>query len=170
MGNVFSRDALSAIGDGQNCTTVFAAGADENLAVRSVVVDGIGEKVGDELAEAVGVAESLCGAEVAVDFDAALFGKWADASDTDARVVRQIDSAAADGFLVGIEACELEQRFGEPPHLLGGVHAFRKISRRDPACRGADVFDGTNGSAGEPPTTAEGEGQNDATGGKQPPF
>jgi|GEM_PF-6835432 len=108
MRNIFSRDALSAIGDGKNCATVFAAGVDANLAVRFVVVDGIGEKIGDELAKAVGVAESFGGAEVAADFDAPLFRKRADASDTDARVFRQIDSAAANGLLAGIEARELE--------------------------------------------------------------
>ena len=119
MRNIFSRNALSAIGNGQNCATVFAAGADENLAIRFVVVDGIGEKIGDELAKAVGVAESLSGAEVAVNFDATLFGKRADASDTDARAFRQIDSAPAYGFLAGIEARELEQGFGEPSSFAG---------------------------------------------------
>ena len=98
-------------------------------------MDGIGEKIGDELAQAIGIAASLSGAEVAVNIDAALFGQRSDAPHTEAGVFRQIDSAAADLFLAGIEARELEQRFGKPSHLLGGVQTNRILSRYSAALR-----------------------------------
>jgi hypothetical protein len=55
-----------------------------------------------------------------VNFVAALPGKRTDPFATDAGDFRSFDGATLDMFLAGIEASELEQRFREPAHLLGG--------------------------------------------------
>src|SRR5262249_61301272 len=49
--------ALARIGDDQNSGAILRASADANGAVGPVVADGIGEEVGEDLADAVGAAE-----------------------------------------------------------------------------------------------------------------
>ena len=88
MANGFSRDTLTAVGNLQNYVTVFTAGANVNIAVWPIVVDGIGEKIGDELVESVGVTASFSAAKIASNAYVPLFGKRADAVDADTRVFR----------------------------------------------------------------------------------
>ena len=59
MRQIFSRYTRSAIGDNQNCITPCAVDADANLAMWLVVVDSVGEKVGNDLAQKVGVPKNF---------------------------------------------------------------------------------------------------------------
>jgi len=121
MWNIFGRDARSGIGDCDDGTAVFDAGYGANLALQLVVVKGVGQEIRDELAKKVGVAQCLDGRKVGVDCDAALFGERANAFHAGMREFGQIDTAFLSLFLASVEARELEQRFGELPHVLGGV-------------------------------------------------
>jgi hypothetical protein len=69
---IFGGNADAGVGHGQNRRTLFDARADADFSVVFVVLDGVGEKVGDDLAEAVGIAEGFGGRKVAVDLNAAL--------------------------------------------------------------------------------------------------
>ena len=71
----------AGVGNLEHSGAVFGAGADADFAVRLVIVNGVGDEVGDDLAEVVGVAESFSGREIAVDLESALPGERTEAFD-----------------------------------------------------------------------------------------
>ena len=120
---ILGGDAHAGVGDGEDGSTIFRAGAEADFAVGLIVVDRVSEQVGEDLCQVVGVAEGFGERQVTVDLKAALAGERTDAFDTGAGGFRQVEALAPAVFLAGFEAREFEQRFGEPSHLLSGVQA-----------------------------------------------
>lgn len=118
-----SRRCPPGILDEQHRGAALAVGPHRNLARGPVAVHGIGEQVGDKLAEPIGVDEGRGRRQVAPDLDGARGGERADAVDRGARVLREVHGAGCAGRLAGVEARQDEQRLDDAPHLLRGVQA-----------------------------------------------
>ncbi len=88
-----------------------------------VVVNGVGEEVGDDLCEAFGVAVANGGGEIGVDVDTACGGERADEFDAVGGEHGKVAFIAAQRFLAGVEAGQFEERFDEPAHALRGALA-----------------------------------------------
>jgi len=108
-----------------SATVTRAAPGSARVATRTrrgpVVVDGIGQEVGDDPAETVGVPQRLGGREVGVDLEPRSRASGRTRLDAGAGSFREIEVAAVDGFLAGVIAGNFQQRLGQAPHLLSGV-------------------------------------------------
>lgn len=94
-----------------------------NGAAFAIVVDGVGEEVGDDLADAAGVAVDLRGGEVGVDGDVFGGGDGLEEVDGFAGGGGEVEGLEIHALGAGVEPGELEERFGEVAHALGGALA-----------------------------------------------
>ena len=96
VGDFLSGNSHAGVGNREHSNAVFGASADADFAVRLVIVKGVGNEVGDDLAEVVGVAAGFSGRETALDLDAALPGERAQAFDGIVSDRGQIDALTLD--------------------------------------------------------------------------
>jgi len=91
-----SGNSHAGVGNCEQSDSIFGSRADADFAVWLVIVNGVGDEVGDDLAELVGVAAGFSGREIALDLDAALPGERAQAFDGIVSDLGQIDALTLD--------------------------------------------------------------------------
>lgn len=123
VGQVIGRNPLSAVLDLQDRTSVFEARSDFNPPVELIELDGVGEEVGDDLGNAVGVAESRSGRQVGGDGDGLFLGEGSDQINAGIGNFVELEGTGFEHLLSCVETGELHERLGEPPHLLSGLKA-----------------------------------------------
>ena len=77
-----------------------------DLPLLAVVVNRVGEQIGDHLIDPVGVTESRRWFESGLDLDAVLEGEWARAFEAGPGGLRQIEWMTAHWLLTGVEPGE----------------------------------------------------------------
>src|ERR1017187_1347448 len=106
---VLGCNALARIGDLEQDAGVVGFQGDPNLALLAVELDGVRQQVGDDLAEALGVALALDAGQLAFKLDTAPLGQRADQLNALPCHPREVDLLALHRFLTGIEAGKFEQ-------------------------------------------------------------
>src|SRR6202000_1648429 len=122
------RNSLAGVRDSNDRGTLLTLQRNAHFAALFVVMNGVGEQVGENLRKPLGVARIFKRREFAGNFYFAFVRERLDEFDAITNRVRQIKTTSPHGFLTGIESSEFEERFEQSPHPLRG--ALTSLDRR----------------------------------------
>ena len=119
VGEIFRWDGGTGVFHHEEDAAVFARGADAQGSSGVIVLQRVGEEVGDDLCEAFGIALEGCWLEVRVKGDRAIGCEWGDEFEGFACDGCEVAGFPVEGLLTAVELGEVEQGFDEAAHALG---------------------------------------------------
>ena len=120
---IFGSDSWPGVADGEEDGGIIDSGVQVNFALGLIVMNRVHEEIDHHLPQAVGISQSDRRLMIGADHDSRAVSERLDAFDAQTPEFSEVHPFFLEILLPGVEAGEIEQRFRELPHLLGGIEA-----------------------------------------------